>query len=131
MVTIRQIITYLSFFDLLQPRAEDVVVQIILAKTDSAVDNPEEQGQLILGNIGLSKAMQEEGFEGQGASDPTTCNFDLRQEQSHQSQRSNYQDHLRFNRSQRSCTFVPGCGAINANYLRQSAPTRRYTSSSW
>ena len=44
MVTIRQIITYLSFFDLLQPRAEDAVVQIILAKTDSAVDNPKEQG---------------------------------------------------------------------------------------
>ena len=107
MVTIRQIITYLSFFDLIQPRAEDAVVQIILAKTDSAVDNPEEQGQLILGNIGLSKAMQEEGFEGQGASDPTTCYPRIRQERSHQGQRNNYQDHLRFNEGQGSCTDVP------------------------
>ena len=42
--------TYLRFFDLLQPRAEDAVVQIIVAKAD-CVDNPEKQGQLILGNM--------------------------------------------------------------------------------
>jgi hypothetical protein len=62
--------TYLRFFDLLQPRAEDAVVQIIVAKAD-CVKNPEVQGQLILGNMNkrlaaYQKLCKENGLKDKG-----------------------------------------------------------------
>jgi hypothetical protein len=62
--------TYLRFFDLLQPRAEDAVVQIIVAKAD-CVDNPEEQGQQILDNMNkrlaaYQKLCKENGLKDKG-----------------------------------------------------------------